>query len=229
MFDEQSLIETLFSLKDEKYRNFHASLMPTVSKDTVIGVRVPHLRKLAAELRKDTYAEEFLNSLPHRYYEENNLHALLISSEKDYGKTVLLLNSFLPYINNWATCDIISPKAFSKSPDELAPLAVSWANSSETYTTRFGIEMLMKYFLIDKYLKRYSDCVAEVKHDDYYVKMMQAWYFATALSYRYSDILPYLQKGVMEKRVHNKTIQKAVESYRITDEQKAQLRALRRR
>lgn len=220
------MINRLFELQDIKYKEFHQSLMPTVNKDTVIGIRVPVLRKLANSL--DYKKEEaFLNDLPHRYFEENNLHAFLIESIKDFDECIERLEEFLPYIDNWATCDMLSPKCFKENTDKLLPYIEKWIRSEHTYTIRYGIGMLMKYFLDENYKKEYSDTVLSITSDEYYVNMMRAWYFATALSKQYVAILPYLIKKRLDIWTHNKTIQKARESYRITKEQKEYLKKLK--
>ena len=216
----------LFELQDLKYRDFQAKLMPTIDKETIIGVRTPLLRQFAKELKKEG-TEDFLNALPHTYYEENNLHGFIVSEIKDYNEAVRRMDEFLPYVDNWATCDSTSPKVFKKHKSELVPEIDRWLASDKVYTIRFGIEMLMSHYLDDDFKPEYLDKVTAVKHDDYYVKMMVAWYFATALAKQYESTLPYIEKRVLETWTHNKSIQKAVESYRITDEQKAYLRTLK--
>ncbi len=220
-----TILETLFSLQDLKYRDFHSKLMPTVDKETIIGVRVPELRKFAKTLAGTPEAEEFLKTLPHKYYEENNIHAFLIEGIKDYDETVKHLEAFLPYINNWATCDMLTPKSFKKNlPDTKA---YGWINSSHEYTVRFGIEMLMKFFLDERFKEEYLLVVASVRSDEYYVKMMIAWYFATALAKQYEKAVKVLEQKLLPAWEHNKTIQKAVESYRLSDEQKRYLKSLK--
>ena len=217
----------LFDLQDLKYRDFNASLIPTVDKKTVIGVRTPQLRKLAKELSKDPDIEFFLRTLPHKYYEEYNLHGLIIESMKDYDKCIAEMNKFLPYIDNWATCDIISPKIFKKHLPELLDEIKVWMGSDHTYTIRFGIEMLMSFYLDDQFKPEYPETVAGIKSQEYYVNMMIAWYFATALAKQYEAVLPFIEEKRLEKWTHNKAIQKSVESYRITPEQKAYLKTLK--
>lgn len=219
--------QRLFELQDLKYRDFHCRLMPTVDPETVIGVRTPALRALAKELAGSEEAAEFLKNLPHRYYEENNLHGFLIERIKDYGDTVAALDAFLPYVDNWATCDLMSPKVFKKHPDELLLKIDEWLASGETYTVRFGIEMLMSFYLDERFEPLYLEKVARVKSEEYYINMMIAWYFATALAKQYEAALPYIENRRLERWTHNKTIQKAVESYRITDRQKAYLKTLK--
>lgn len=218
----------LFEMQDLKYREFHSRLMPTVEKEKVIGVRTPELRKFAKEISKTDYAKEFLKILPHEYYEENNLHAFLIEEIGDYDFCVAELNRFLPYVDNWATCDMMRPKIFKKHLSELLDEIGIWLHSKDTYTVRYGIEMLMVYFLDDKFSPEYPEAISRIRSDEYYIKMMVAWYFATALSKRYDDVLPYLEQNRLDADTHNKTIRKAVESYRISDERKNYLRTLKR-
>lgn len=222
----EEITSRLFEMQDLKYRDFQAKLMPTVDKDTIIGVRTPLLRQFARELKKEG-TEDFLNSLPHAYYEENNLHGFIVSEIKDYGEAVRRMDEFLPFVDNWATCDSTSPKVFKKHKTELLAEIDRWLASDRVYTIRFGIEMLMSFYLDGDFKPEYLDKVAAVSHEDYYVKMMAAWFFATALAKQYDATLPYIEKRVLEPWRHNKSIQKAVESYRITDEQKAYLRTLK--
>ena len=224
-----NITERLLSMQDEAYKQFHCKLMPTVDSDTVIGVRVPMLRKLAKELYGTAEAEAFLSELPHKYYDENNLHAFLIAQIKDYNSCITEVERFLPYINNWATCDGLSPKIFKKHLPELLEHIKVWLASDETYTVRFAIGMLMQFYLDDAFDLQCSDMVAAVKSEEYYVNMMIAWYFATALAKQYDAVLPYLENHKLDIWTHNKTIQKAIESYRITDDQKKYLRGLKRK
>ena len=217
----------LFELQDLKYRNFNSSLIPTVDKETVIGVRTPQLRKLAKELSKDPDIGVFLRTLPHKYYEENNLHGLIIEGMKDYDKCIAEMELFLPYIDNWATCDIISPKVFKKHLHELLDEIKVWIGSDHTYTIRFGIKMLMSFYLDDRFKPECPEMVAGVKSEEYYVNMMIAWYFATALAKQYDAVIPFIEGKRLDKWTHNKAIQKSVESYRITPEQKAYLKTLK--
>lgn len=217
----------LFEMQDLEYKAFHSKLMPTVDPDLVIGVRTPQLKKFAKEFAKTDMAEDFLNTLPHKFYEENNLHAFLISLLKDYNKVTARLDTFLPYVDNWATCDMMRPTVFKKHLPELLVKIGEWMKSGETYTIRFGIEMLMIYFLDEEFKPEYPEAVAEVRSDEYYVKMMVAWYFATALAKQYEAVLPFIENKVLEPWTHNKAIQKSVESYRITDEQKEYLKTLK--
>ena len=225
---EKYIRDRLLEMQDLKYRDFHSKLMPTVSKDLVIGVRTPDLRKFAKEISETSYAEKFIGILPHKYYEENNLHAFLIELTDDFELCIERLNVFLPYVDNWATCDMMRPKVFRNHLTELLPHIRKWISSDDTYTVRFGIEMLMCYYLDDNYNAKYSDSVAGIRSDEYYVKMMQAWYFATALAKNYGDVITYLEHNKLDADTHNKTIRKAIESYRISDECKKYLRTLRR-
>lgn len=225
--DMDAIQEKLFALQDLNYRQFQAKLMPTVDPEQIIGVRMPALRKLAKELKGTAEAEAFLAALPHRYYDENNLHGLLLCARSGYEETVAGLEIFLPHVDNWATCDLLSPRAFRTHPPQLPEQIRRWLDSGDTYTVRFGLEMLMSFYLDECFRPEYLDWAAEVKSEKYYVRMMVAWYFATALAKQYDAALPYLTSRRLEQWTHNKTIQKAVESYRITPEQKDALRALR--
>ncbi len=217
----------LFRLSDRKYRAFQRKLIPTVDPGTVIGVRLPDLRQYAKQLRKDGDDAAFLADLPHRYYDENMLHACLLSEENDADRCVAELERFLPYTDNWATCDTILPKAFRKRPAALLPMIRRWIASGETYTVRFGIGTLMRHYLDDAFDPAYPELVASVRSDEYYVNMMIAWYFATALAKQYDAVLPFLSDRRLAPWTHNKTIQKAVESDRVPNERKRYLKSLR--
>lgn len=217
----------LFEMQDLKYRDFNAGLIPTVEKKRIIGVRMPMLRAFAKEYGKTEEAKEFLKVLPHQYYEENNLHGLLIEQVKDYDECLEELKRFLPYIDNWATCDMLAMRAVKKHLDIFIGEIYQWLESKHTYTIRFGISMLMRYYLEDEFRMEYPEKVAEVHSEEYYVNMMRAWYFATALAKQYEQILPFLEEKRLDIWTHNKTIQKAIESYRITPEQKEFLRTLK--
>ena len=223
----QKVQQDLFTMQDLKYRDFHAKLMPTVDKDSVIGVRVPMLRAYAKKFGKTEEAKQFLEILPHQYYEENNLHGLLIDQMKDYELCIEELIRFLPYINNWATCDILSVKAVKGHVDSYIKNIYQWLESDYTYTIRFGINMLMRYYLEEEFKIEYPEKVAAIRSEEYYVNMVRAWYFATALAKKYDQVLPFLEEQKMDVWTHNKTIQKAIESYRITLEQKEYLRTLK--
>lgn len=220
------LQKALFSLQDLKYRDFNASLIPTVPRKKIIGIRTPELRRFAKNFAKTKEAEPFLQALPHIYYEENNLHAFLICEEKDYRQAIADLDAFLPFVDNWATCDSMSPKVFRKHHAELRKDVARWIASDHPYTVRFGIKTLMSEFLDEDFCLADALTVAAIDSDEYYVQMMQAWYFATALAKRYEQILPFLREGKLSPWVHRMTIRKACESYRITDAQKEELRAL---
>lgn len=222
----QEIKDRLFSMQDLSYREFHAKLMPTIDKETIIGVRTPALRKYAKELIK-TDLEVFLQDLPHEYYEENNLHGFIIEAIKDYDQCLAAINAFLPYVDNWATCDMMGPKVFKKHLPELRAQIQMWLDSGEDYTIRFGVNMLMKYYLDEAFEPEYLDWVASIQSEEYYVKMVVAWYFATALAKQYEATIGIMEQKRLEKWTHNKTIQKAVESYRITDEQKCYLKTLK--
>lgn len=221
--------KALIELGDEGYKTFHSKLMPTIETEVIIGIRTPVLRNFAKEYAKTEESREFLKILPHKYYEENNLHGLLLMADKDYENCVAEVNKFLPYIDNWATCDMLSPKVFKKHLPELLEEIKIWMQSEHTYTMRFGISMLMKHFLDKDFKMEYPKMVAEVKSEEYYVNMMRAWYFATALAKQYELVLPFLEEGKLDTWTHNKAIQKAIESYRITPEQKVYLRTLKRK
>ena len=217
----------LFELQDLKYRDFHAKLMPTVNKEKIIGVRTPALRVFAKKYGKTDEAKEYLQILPHQYYEENNLHGLLIEQIKDYDTCLEELERFLPYIDNWATCDMLAVKVVKNHLDTFIDEVYRWMESDHAYTIRFGISMLMRYYLEDAFQMEYPEKVAQIRSEEYYVNMMRAWYFATALAKQYDKILPFIEKQKLDVRTHNKTIQKAIESYRITPEQKEYLKGLK--
>ncbi len=217
----------LFELSDSKYRDFHSKLIPTVQKEKIIGIRTPLLRKFVNEFLKLNDATDFLSNLPHEYYEENNLHAFILEKEKDFESCAKAVTRFLPYVDNWATCDSMSPKIFKKHKKELLPYIEKWLSSKDTYSVRFGIKMLMEHFLDDDFSEEYPKRIAKIISDEYYIKMMQAWYFATALAKNYSEVLPFIENKCLETWVHNKAIQKSCESLRITPEQKEYLKKLK--
>ena len=224
---EKEIQGRLFELQDLKYRDFSSKLTPTVDPETVIGVRTPALRKLAKEYGYTPEIEKFLKILPHRYYEENNLHGFLIETIREYGTAINALEAFLPYIDNWATCDLISPKVFKKNLTELYKRIQVWIRSDRTYTVRFGIGMLMSHFLGDHFRPEMPELVASIRSEEYYINMMIAWYFATALVKQPDAVMPFIQEQRLEKWTHNKAIQKSIESYRISDDTKAYLRTLK--
>ncbi len=229
MAQRTRLQEQLFELQDLKYRDFHSKLMPETEKEMIIGIRTPVLRKFAKEFGKTEEASAFLKELPHQYYEENNLHMMLISGIKDYEKCMEEVKRFLPYIDNWATCDFPEPKCFRKNKEAVLVEVRKWIASTETYTIRYGIGMLMRLFLDEDFSPEYLEMVAGVRSREYYVNMMIAWYFATALAKQWEVTVPYMEQHRLSDWVHRKAIQKAVESYRITAEQKEYLKKFRQR
>ena len=222
------ITKRLFELSDEKYADFQAKLTPTIDRNKFIGVRVPEVRKLAKELYKTAQYEDFIKDLPHKHYDENMLHGLILSEYKDYDICISEVERFLPYVDNWAVCDIMSPKCFKKNKDRLIAKINEWSESDAIYTSRFGIEMLMSHYLDEAFKEEYLEIPAKVHLDDYYAKMMVAWFFATALAKQWDATIPYIEENRLEAWTHNKTIQKARESYRITDEQKDYLKTLKR-
>ena len=221
------LQQQLFALQDLKYRDFHSTLMPGIEKETIIGIRTPILRKFAMEFRKTEESWQFLKELPHQYYEENNLHMMLISAEGDYEICLEQVKAFLPYIDNWATCDLPLPKCYAKHKKDLISEVKQWLASGETYIMRYGMGVLMSLYLDEDFRPEYLEWVTAVKSEEYYVNMMIAWYLATALAKQWDLTIPYLEEKRLPEWVHKKTIQKAIESYRITPEQKAYLRSLK--
>lgn len=222
-----AIFQRLSELSDPTYRDFHAGLIPNISPETILGVRVPALCKLARELRGSAEAQEFMAALPHEYYDENCLHGLLINDIKDFGATVSALDAFLPYVDNWAVCDLISPRSFKSRPPELAAHVRRWLESIHSYTVRFGIGVLMSFYLDEDFEPAQLEAVAERCCEEYYVNMMVAWYFATALAKQPEAALPYIENRRLSRWTHNKAIQKSIESRRIPDETKAYLKTLR--
>jgi len=217
----------LFEMQDLSYKEFHSKLMPTIPCEKVIGVRTPLLRKYAKELSDTDEAATFLTSLPHEFYEENNLHAFLICRIKDFNTALSKTLEFVPYIDNWATCDSFVPAVFRKNKDKLFPYIESWIASGKTYCVRYGIGLLLNLYLDEAFDKKHLEIVCKIKSDEYYVNMMRAWYFATALAKQYDSALSYVEERKLDAWTHNKTIQKCIESYRISDEKKQYLRAFR--
>jgi 3-methyladenine DNA glycosylase AlkD len=217
----------LLKLQDTGYRKMQVTTIPTVDADSIIGVRTPALRNLAKELSKRDDISLFLNELPHKYFEENQLHAFILSGMKDALSCIKLVDVFLPYVDNWATCDQMSPKVFKRHREELLGHIKEWIKSEETYTVRFGVKMLMDHFLDDDFDPGYPHMVAKLRSDEYYVNMMIAWYFATALAKQYERVLPYIEEKRLDDWTHNKAIQKSIESRRIPNERKTYLRSLR--
>lgn len=221
------LQRSLFELQDLKYRDFQSKLLPKTEKEKIIGVRTPILRKFAKEFAQTKEAQKFLQKLPHQYYEENNLHLMLVTQIRDYKKCLKEVTQFLPYIDNWATCDLPLPKCFEKHKAELIVDVKNWIASNDTYTIRYGIGVLLRLYLAEDFKDEYPKLVSAVISDEYYVNMMIAWYFATALAKQWEAVIGYLKDRKLTEWVHRKTIQKAIESNRITEEQKAELRGLR--
>lgn len=221
------LQRSLFELQDLKYRDFQSKLLPKTEKEKIIGVRTPILRKFAKEFAQTKEAQKFLQELPHQYYEENNLHLMLVTQIRDYKKCLKEVTHFLPYIDNWATCDLPLPKCFEKHKAELIVDVKNWIVSNDTYTIRYGIGVLLRLYLDEDFKDEYPKLVSAVISDEYYVNMMIAWYFATALAKQWEAVIGYLKDRKLPEWVHRKTIQKAIESNRITEEQKAELRGLR--
>ena len=219
----------LFSLQDKEYMKFSSKLTPNVPEDTIIGVRIPEIRKLAKKLVKNNEYEDFLKELPHKYYDENLLHGAIISESKNFENCIKLLDNFLPFIDNWAVCDTISPKIFKKHKKELIEKIKEWSQSDKTYTCRFGVEMLMTHFLDEDFKKEYLEMVANIHSEEYYVKMVIAWFFATALAKQWDYAVIYLEDNRLDVWVHNKTIQKARESLRILEDKKGYLKGLKRK
>ncbi len=217
----------LFEMQDSKYGDFCAKLTPSLSRDAIIGVRVPQLRAYAKQAADDLRIEEFLSDLPHRYYEENNVHAAILQQMKDYEACLYEVERFLPYVDNWATCDMLRPKVFGRHTQELLEPIGCWIDSGYTYTVRFAIGMLMSFYLDEHFKTEYLEMVASVRSDEYYIRMMAAWYFATALAKQYDAALPYMERQRLDPWTHNKAIQKACESYRVAEEHKRHLKMLK--
>ena len=225
--NKADLCRKLYDLQDLKYRDMQIKIIPTVEPESVIGVRTPELKSIAKDILKDGNYKGFLEELPHRYFEENQLHAFIISGIKDLNECMEDLETFLPYVDNWATCDQMSPKIFRKHKDLLLTHIIEWIDSEKTYTVRFGVGMLMEHFLDDDFDPLYPEMVAKLRSEEYYVNMMIAWYFATALAKQYESILPFIEEKRLDDWTHNKAIQKSLESRRITEEQKLYLKSLK--
>ena len=221
------LYEKLKALQDLKYRDMQLRIIPTVDPESVIGVRTPELKAMAKDILRSGDHRDFLNDLPHEYFEENQLHAFIISGMKELDECVEELEKFLPYIDNWATCDQLSPKIFKKHREVLLEHIKKWIRSDKTYTVRFGMGMLMEHFLDADYDQQYPEMVAEIRTEEYYINMMIAWYFATALTKQYDQVLPYIEEKRLDDWTHNKTIQKCLESRKISDEKKRYLKSLK--
>ena len=225
--NKQDLYNKLKSLQDLKYRDLQLGIIPDADPESVIGVRTPELRNIAKEILRSGEYREFLKELPHEYFEENQLHAFIISGIKDMDECIMEMEKFLPYVDNWATCDQMSPKVFKKHKEDLLSHIKEWIRSEKTYTVRFGVGMLMEHFLDEDYDPEYPAMVAGIRSGEYYINMMIAWYFATALAKQYESIIPFIEERKLDDWTHNKAIQKSIESRRITYEQKAYLRSLK--
>lgn len=224
-----SLYDRLMEVQDEEYRAFQVKLVPNIDPETVIGVRTPALRQIAKEVFAGAERDAFLKSLPHRYYEENLVHFFVLASIRDFDECVRAVGAFLPYVDCWPVSDQATPKAFRKNRDKLLPHIKRWIASDHVYTARFGLRMLMNEFLDEDFREEYLELAASKEGEDYYLKMMVAWYFATALAKQYDATVRYFEEGRLDPWVHRKAIQKAVESFRVTDEHKAYLKSLRER
>lgn len=221
--------EKLFEYQDLGYREFNSKLIPNIDKETMIGVRIPDIRKIEKSLSIEE-KEQFLMDLPHKYFEENMLHGIIISNMKEYDKVIINLEKFLPYVDNWAVCDSISPKIFKKNREKAIVNVLSWIKSNHTYVCRFGIGMIMQLYLEDEYFKKsYLDIIAEIKTEDYYINMMRAWTFQVALVKQWKEAIKYIEKGLLDEFTHNKTISKSCDSYKIEKEKKEYLKTLRRK
>ena len=220
------ITKLLLSMKDDDVADFTSRTIPNIGRDTIIGIKTPELKAIAKRYFGTKTAEEFMADLPHKHFEEDQVHVFMLSLIKDFDACIKETEKFLPYINNWATCDQFNPKVFSKHKDEVRKYSLKWMKSDKTYTIRFGILNLMRYFLKEDFDINLVCRVVEVKSQEYYVNMMIAWYLATALAYRYEDILPILTEKKLDPWIHNKTIRKACESFRITKEQKDELKLL---
>ena len=217
----------LFEMADSVYKDFHSKLIPTVDNDRIIGVRTPDLRKYAKTLKNSEKRLSFLDCLPHNFYDENNLHAFLIEQEKDFSSCVAELNRFLPYVDNWATCDMMNPKVLKTDKSALLREIKKWIVKDDIYSVRFGLKMLMDHFLDEDFSADYLELAASVKSDEYYINMMISWFFATALTKRYEETLPFIIDKRLSKFCHNKTISKACDSFRIAKKNKEYLKTFR--
>ncbi|AZZ65797.1 DNA alkylation repair protein [Metamycoplasma phocicerebrale] len=224
----EEIQKTLFLMQDLKYKKFNCNLIPEINAKEVIGVRVPNLRKFAKDLFKNNLYKKFLIKLPHKYFEENSIHGFIINEMENYDEVIKQLNIFLPYVNNWANCDLINPKkSFIKNINKLEIQIIKWTKANEIYTIRFAIKMLMTYFLDDSFKKEHLDIVLSIKSTNYYINMMRAWYFATALAKQYNSTISYIENKKIDNWTHKKTIQKAIESFRINENQKKYLKKLK--
>lgn len=225
---KDDVLKSLYAAQDTAYRDFNSKLIPGVSKKFFIGVRTPVLRKLAKEIVKSGTYNDFISCLPHKFFEENQLHAFIISEIKDFDIAIKETERFLPYIDNWATCDQLNPHILKNNPDCLYKHVCKWIKSPDVYSVRFAVKVLMQYWLDDKFDQKYADMVAKIKTDEYYINMMRAWYFATAAAKQYNQILPYFKPGKIDEWTRVRAIQKALESFRVSDTHKKELRALKK-
>ena len=224
---QNEILGIMYAAADKEYRDFNSALIPTVSKDCFIGVRTPKLREIARDVVRGGACQDFIAALPHRFFEENQLHAFIISSVRDFDLVVHAVDDFLPYVDNWATCDQMSPKVFAKNAEKLLPYIKKWIKSKHTYTVRFAILCLMRYFMDANFDKKYADLVLAVKSNEYYVNMMRAWYFATAAAKHFDEILPYFER--LDSGTRARAIQKAIESYRVDVKHKLVLKSLKKK
>ena len=222
-----TLINKLIKIKDEKYKEFQAKLVPNIPKENILGIRTPDMRKIAKEIYTSGEKDKFLNELPHKYYEENLIHFFIISMIKDFDECIKKVDEFLPYVDCWPVSDQATPTSFKKNHEKLLPYIKKWIRSKHIYTARFGIRMLMNEFLGDDFKEEFLELVASIKTDEYYLKMMIAWYFATALAKRYNETIPYFENKCLDEWIHKKGIQKAIESYRVTEEHKIYLKSIK--
>jgi len=220
--------DRLFEFQDIEYGNFQANLAPTIKREDIIGVRVPNIRMLAKKLIKDSQINDFLNELPHKYYDENMLHSAILSLYKDYDECIFRIDQFLPFVDNWAVCDTLLPKIFTKQKSTLLEKASEWMSTEKEFTVRYGIGIIMRYYLDDDFEVEYLNKPASITSDKYYINMMNAWLFATALAKQWESTIGFIEDNRLDRWVHNKTIQKAKESFRITPEQKVYLNSLKR-
>ena len=227
MSKNSDVLDLLYAAQDAVYRDFNAKLIPNISKDLFIGVRTPMLRKIAKNMIVSGQYKDFISNLPHKFFEENQLHAFILSQLKDFDVVIKEIEHFLPFVNNWATCDQLSPNVFKKNLDKLLKHICNWVKSKDVYTVRFGVKTLMQYWLDDNFDEKYADMVAKVKTDEYYINMMRAWYFATGAAKQYERILPYLKAGKIDEWTRLCAIKKACESFRVSDVHKKELRLLR--
>ena len=224
---KNDIIKSLYALQDTVYGDFSAKLIPNISRDCFIGVRTPLLRRLAKDMLKSGQYKDFISFLPHKYFEENQLHAFILSEIRDFDMAIKETKRFLPYVNNWATCDQMSPRVFKKKLGFVEKYVCKWIKSKDVYTVRFAIKTLMQYWLDNEFDTKYVDMVANIESKEYYINMMRAWYFATAAAKQFDAVLPYFRRGKLDEWTRLRAIQKAIESFRVSAEHKEILRTLR--